>query len=164
MKECKSMLKIEEIKDLINLINDSNISDFVYENEGAKVEIKKNRPEVQAIAAVSAPAQQVQAVQPQAAQVVQEEVAQAPAVSSNENLHKVTSPMVGTFYQSATPDAPAYVSVGDKVSKDTVVCIVEAMKLFNEITAEVEGEIVEILVKDGELVEYGEPLFLVKAL
>ncbi|MDK8639726.1 acetyl-CoA carboxylase biotin carboxyl carrier protein [Niallia taxi] len=158
------MLKIEEIKDLINLINDSNISDFVYENEGAKVEIKKNRPEVQAIAAVSAPAQQVQAVQPQAAQVVQEEVAQAPAVSSNENLHKVTSPMVGTFYQSATPDAPAYVSVGDKVSKDTVVCIVEAMKLFNEITAEVEGEIVEILVKDGELVEYGEPLFLVKAL
>lgn len=158
------MLKIEEIKDLINLINDSNISDFVYENEGAKVEIKKNRPEVQAMAAVSAPAQQVQAVQPQAAQVVQEEVAQAPAVSSNENLHKVTSPMVGTFYQSATPDAPAYVSVGDKVSKDTVVCIVEAMKLFNEITAEVEGEIVEILVKDGELVEYGEPLFLVKAL
>ncbi|MCT2346271.1 acetyl-CoA carboxylase biotin carboxyl carrier protein [Niallia taxi] len=158
------MLKIEEIKDLINLINDSNISDFVYENEGAKVEIKKNRPEVQAIAAVSAPAQQVQAVQPQAAQVVQEEVAQAPAVSSNENLHKVTSPMVGTFYQSATPDAAAYVSVGDKVSKDTVVCIVEAMKLFNEITAEVEGEIVEILVKDGELVEYGEPLFLVKAL
>lgn len=158
------MLKIEEIKDLINLINDSNISDFVYENEGAKVEIKKNRPEVQAIAAVSAPAQQVQAVQPQAEQVVQEEVAQAPAVSSNENLHKVTSPMVGTFYQSATPDAPAYVSVGDKVSKDTVVCIVEAMKLFNEITAEVEGEIVEILVKDGELVEYGEPLFLVKAL
>ncbi|MCM3215424.1 acetyl-CoA carboxylase biotin carboxyl carrier protein [Niallia taxi] len=158
------MLKIEEIKDLINLINDSNISDFVYENEGAKVEIKKNRPEVQAIAAVSAPAQQVQAVQPQAAPVVQEEVAQAPAVSSNENLHKVTSPMVGTFYQSATPDAPAYVSVGDKVSKDTVVCIVEAMKLFNEITAEVEGEIVEILVKDGELVEYGEPLFLVKAL
>ncbi|TRZ37630.1 acetyl-CoA carboxylase biotin carboxyl carrier protein [Niallia circulans] len=160
------MLKIEEIKDLINLINDSNISDFVYENEGAKVEIKKNRPEVQAIAAVSAPApiQQIQAVQPQAAQVVQEEAAQAPAVSSNENLHKVTSPMVGTFYQSATPDAPAYVSVGDKVSKDTVVCIVEAMKLFNEITAEVEGEIVEILVKDGELVEYGEPLFLVKAL
>ena len=158
------MLKIEEIKDLINLINDSNISDFVYENEGAKVEIKKNRPEVQAIAAVSAPAQQVQAVQPQAAQAVQEEVAQAPAVSSNENLHKVTSPMVGTFYQSATPDAAAYVSVGDKVSKDTVVCIVEAMKLFNEITAEVEGEIVEILVKDGELVEYGEPLFLVKAL
>lgn len=72
--------------------------------------------------------------------------------------------MVGTFYQSATPDAAAYVSVGDKVSKDTVVCIVEAMKLFNEITAEVEGEIVEILVKDGELVEYGEPLFLVKAL
>jgi len=159
------MLKIEEIKELINLINDSNISDFVYENEGAKVEIKKNRPEVQAVAAVSAPAPvaQVQAIQPQAVQVAQEEVKQAES-AANENLHKITSPMVGTFYQSASPDNPAYVSVGDKVSKDTVVCIVEAMKLFNEITAEVEGEIVEILVKDGELVEYGEPLFLVKAL
>ncbi|MFP7471999.1 acetyl-CoA carboxylase biotin carboxyl carrier protein [Niallia taxi] len=159
------MLKIEEIKDLINLINDSNISDFVYENEGAKVEIKKNRPEVQAVAAVSAPVPapvpQVQAVQPQAVQAAPE-AKQADVAA--ENLHKVTSPMVGTFYQSATPDAAAYVSVGDKVSKDTVVCIVEAMKLFNEITAEVEGEIVEILVKDGELVEYGEPLFLVKAL
>lgn len=165
LKECmNSMLKIEEIKELINLINDSNISNFVYENEGAKVEIKKNRPEVQAVAAVSAPAPvaQVQAIQPQAVQAAPE--VKQTETAANENLHKITSPMVGTFYQSASPDNPAYVSVGDKVSKDTVVCIVEAMKLFNEITAEVEGEIVEILVKDGELVEYGEPLFLVKAL
>jgi len=73
------------------------------------------------------------------------------------------SPMVGTFYQSPSPDLPAYVKVGDKVGNETIVCIVEAMKLFNEIEAEVQGEIVEVLVKDGELVEYGQPLFLVKA-
>lgn len=71
--------------------------------------------------------------------------------------------MVGTFYQAPNPDSPAYVKVGDKVGDETIVCIVEAMKLFNEIEAEVQGEIVEILVKDGDLVEYGQPLFLVKA-
>lgn len=70
--------------------------------------------------------------------------------------------MVGTFYASPSPDADVYVKVGSKVSSDSVVCIVEAMKLFNEIEAEVNGEIVEILVKDGQLVEYGQPLFLVK--
>ena len=71
--------------------------------------------------------------------------------------------MVGTFYESPSPDEDAYVQVGTKVTADQVVCIVEAMKLFNEIEAEVDGEIAEILVKDGQLVEYGQPLFLVKA-
>lgn len=71
--------------------------------------------------------------------------------------------MVGTFYASPSPDAEAYVKKGDKVKEDSVVCIVEAMKLFNEIEAEVNGEIVEILVENGQLVEYGQPLFLVKA-
>lgn len=71
--------------------------------------------------------------------------------------------MVGTFYQAPNPEAAPYVKVGDKVGEESIVCIVEAMKLFNEIEAEVKGEIVEILVKDGQLVEYGQPLFLVKA-
>ena len=78
------------------------------------------------------------------------------------NLHKITSPMVGTFYHSPSPDVDPYVKVGSKVSNDSIVCIVEAMKLFNEIEAEVNGEIVEILVKNGQLVEFGQPLFLVK--
>lgn len=67
--------------------------------------------------------------------------------------------MVGTFYASPSPENPAYVKIGDKVSKDSIVCIIEAMKLFNEIEAEVNGEIVEILVENGQLVEYGQPLF-----
>lgn len=71
--------------------------------------------------------------------------------------------MVGTFYAAPNPDSPVFVQVGDKVGDESIVCIVEAMKLFNEIEAEIKGEIVEVLVKDGQLVEYGQPLFLVKA-
>ena len=116
--------------------------------------------------------QRKQAMQPVAPVEVETKVAAAQAeapkqeekkVVQNENLHKITSPMVGTFYSSSSPDTPPYVSVGDRVSKDSIVCIVEAMKLFNEIDADVEGEIVEILVNNGQLVEYGQPLFLVKA-
>ena len=115
--------------------------------------------------------QRKQAMQPVAPVEVETKVAaqaEAPKqeekkVVQNENLHKITSPMVGTFYSSSSPDTPPYVSVGDRVSKDSIVCIVEAMKLFNEIDADVEGEIVEILVNNGQLVEYGQPLFLVKA-
>ncbi|MCM3364355.1 acetyl-CoA carboxylase biotin carboxyl carrier protein [Niallia sp. MER TA 168] len=156
------MLNISEVKELIKLIDDSTISNFLYEQDGLKVEIKKSVGET----VVSAPVitksiQQQEATTKEVA--VESVVAETPAKSIDENLHKITSPMVGTFYQSASPDADAFVKVGDKVTKDSVVCIVEAMKLFNEITAEVDGEIVEILVKDGELVEYGEPLFLVKA-
>lgn len=156
------MLNISEVKELIKLIDDSSISNFLYEQDGVKVEIKKNYGE----AVVSAPVitktiQQEEATTKEVA--IESVVTETPAKALDENLHKITSPMVGTFYQSASPDAAAFVKVGDKITKDTVVCIVEAMKLFNEITAEVDGEIVEILVKDGELVEYGEPLFLVKA-
>ena len=120
------------------------------------------------VVAVQAPAAK-QAMQPVAPVEVETKVAATQEaarqnkkkVVQNENLHKITSPMVGTFYSS--PDTPPYVSVGDRVSKDSIVCIVEAMKLFNEIDADVEGEIVEILVNNGQLVEYGQPLFLVKA-
>lgn len=81
-------------------------------------------------------------------------------VVQNENLHKITSPMVGTFYSSSSPDTPPYVSVGDRVSKDSIVCIVEAMKLFNEIDADVEGEIVEILLITDSLLSMDNRYFL----
>jgi acetyl-CoA carboxylase biotin carboxyl carrier protein len=170
------MFKVQEIRELIKLIGQSNIDEFVYEAEGAKIKMKKNTageavivPAVQqsvqqpvqpaAVAAVQPPVQEVQA-QPKAVAV--ETVSEPVAAVDTENLHKITSPMVGTFYQSPAPDQDAYVRVGAKVSESSIVCIVEAMKLFNEIEAEVNGEIVEILVKDGQLVEYGQPLFLVK--
>lgn len=158
------MLKITEVKELIKLIDDSSISNFSYEQDGVKVEIKKNYGET--VLAAPAPLVAKPVIQQEAVQPAVTAVAESNNKSiepAHENLHKITSPMVGTFYQSSSPESEHYVKVGDKVSKDSVVCIVEAMKLFNEITAEVDGEIVEILVKDGELVEYGEPLFLVKA-
>ena len=162
------MFKIQEVRELIKLIDSSNIDEFEYKKDGTTIKMKKRGNEV---VAVQAPVTK-QVVQPAASVEVETAVAAAQVEApkqeektavQNENLHKITSPMVGTFYESASPDSPAYVQVGVRVSKDSIVCIVEAMKLFNEIEAEVDGEIVEILVKDGQLVEYGQPLFLVKA-
>ncbi|MDM5234287.1 acetyl-CoA carboxylase biotin carboxyl carrier protein [Lysinibacillus pakistanensis] len=165
------MFKIQEIREIIKLVDSSSIDEFVYEVDGAKVKLKKNgvvvtetvAPKKEVVAPVvqqSAPAAPVAPAAPAKA----EEAPAASATTANDpSLHKVVSPMVGTFYQAPNPDSPAYVKVGDKVGNETIVCIVEAMKLFNEIEAEVQGEIVEVLVKDGELVEYGQPLFLVKA-
>ncbi|PKR86031.1 acetyl-CoA carboxylase biotin carboxyl carrier protein [Heyndrickxia camelliae] len=164
------MFKIQEIREIIKLVDGSSIDEFEFEAEGASLKMKK-RSGVAVVEAQVQPVQQqlVQSV-PQAAVAAPVENAITNRVESNvepapaqdANLHKIVSPMVGTFYQSPSPDKDAYVKVGSQVKNDTIVCIVEAMKLFNEIEAEVEGEIVEILVKDGQLVEYGQPLFLVK--
>jgi acetyl-CoA carboxylase biotin carboxyl carrier protein len=169
------LLKVQEIRELIKLVDQSSIDEFVYENEGSKIKMKKNTgttvATVQPVA--QAAAEVIPVIQPSApaavtaAAPVQEA---APAAVNNaaagqvdtSNLLKITSPMVGTFYASPTPEADVYVKVGSGVTKDSIVCIVEAMKLFNEIEAEVNGEIVEVLAKNGQLVEYGQPLFLVK--
>jgi acetyl-CoA carboxylase biotin carboxyl carrier protein len=166
------VLKVQEIRELIKLVDQSSIDEFVYESEGSKIKMKKKNGENTVTVApmqqqtVAVPAVQTpNVVEPAAVQVVSAVPPQPvsePVKDDTANLHKITSPMVGTFYQSPSPDADAYVKAGSKVSKDSVVCIVEAMKLFNEIEAEVNGEIVEVLVKDGQLVEYGQPLFLVK--
>ncbi|MBY0096425.1 acetyl-CoA carboxylase biotin carboxyl carrier protein [Mesobacillus maritimus] len=164
------MLKVQEIRELIKLVDQSSIDEFSYEVEGSKIKMKKKSAGQQVIVEPArvvtetpAPIQPVQTAP--AAPVVQVDEQKQTSKEENvqeTNLHKITSPMVGTFYQSPSPDADVYVKPGSKVSKDSIVCIVEAMKLFNEIEAEVNGEIVEILVKDGQLVEYGQPLFLVK--
>ncbi|WP_445477689.1 acetyl-CoA carboxylase biotin carboxyl carrier protein [Lysinibacillus irui] len=167
------MFKIQEIREIIKLVDSSSIDEFVYEVDGAKVKLKKNNVVVtetvaskkEVVAPVvqqSAPAEAAVATPAPAKEEAPAPAAAAPSVN-DPSLHKIVSPMVGTFYQAPNPDSPAYVKVGDKVGNETIVCIVEAMKLFNEIEAEVQGEIVEILVKDGDLVEYGQPLFLVKA-
>lgn len=171
------MLKVQEIRELIKLVDQSNIDEFVYEHEGSKISMKKSV--VETVAAVKPVVQAVQAQPVSVAPAAVAPVAAPPAPKqeiaavetkvevSNQvdtsDLHKITSPMVGTFYASPSPDTDVYVKAGSKVSKDSIVCIVEAMKLFNEIEAEVNGEIVEVLAKDGQLVEYGQPLFLVKA-
>ncbi|WP_062355979.1 acetyl-CoA carboxylase biotin carboxyl carrier protein [Bacillus kwashiorkori] len=165
------MLKVQEIRELIRLVDQSSINEFDYEYDGLKLVMKKavKNPIVNEVQQVVPQEPIVTVAQPNnVQQEVKQQVAEPavplePTVKNEENLHPITSPMVGTFYQAPSPDANPYVTVGAKVAKDTIVCIVEAMKLFNEIEADVNGEIVEILVKDGQLVEYGQPLFLVKA-
>lgn len=172
------MLKIQEIRELIRLVDQSSLDEFKLQHDGLKITMKKNKSvvvneqpvtkEVETVASVAQPVTQpvvqaTPAVEVQAQpKVEQVEAKEETSAVVDENLHKITSPMVGTFYRKPNPDAEPYVKVGDKVNTDTIVCIVEAMKLFNEIEAEVEGEIVEILVEDGQLVEFGQPLFLVK--
>ena len=168
------MFKVQEIREIIRLIDQSSISEFTYENDGATLTIKKeiaNAVEVVQEPVVTTPkVEQVQeqpAAQPKAEPVQVKEEPKQPvatdAVAENdEDIVEIVSPMVGTFYRKPNPESDPYVQVGDTVEDSTIVCIVEAMKLFNEIEAEVSGEIVEVLVEDGELVEYGQPLFKVK--
>ncbi len=162
-------MKVQEIREIIKLINQTGIKEFEFEQEGTKIKIIKGTESDSAIIPTEVPV----LVTPAAQTIHQQEV--QPVVKENRqpvigqeteqptNLHKITSPMVGTFYVSSSPEEDPFIKLGDKVNKETIVCIVEAMKLFNEIEAEVSGEIVEILVENGQLVEYGQPLFLVKA-
>lgn len=166
------MLKIQEIREIIKLIDQSSIETFSYESDGAKIKLTKgrDRKQNQVVEEVIPVAQKPSdLVMPTYAEVVQPDIIQQEAGSAStgsaeadSSLHAITSPMVGTFYAAASPDNPPFTKIGDKVNADSIVCIVEAMKLFNEIESEVSGEIVEILAKDGQLVEYGQPLFLVK--
>jgi len=152
----EASLNLAEIRELAELVNEHGFTDFEFENENIRVRLSKqvNTPVFAAPVqqAVSAPAAAPAA--PTAA-----ETAAAPVVDEDAGLHKITSPIVGTFYRSPAPDKPAYVSEGAMVAPETVVCIVEAMKLMNEIQAETSGEIVKIYVENGAPVEYGQPLF-----
>lgn len=160
------MLKVQDIHELIKLIDQSSIDEFTYENEGTSVTIKKSAsqaviaPTIEQASLSKAPAVAVEKAQPApTAPAAKEEDTSAPAAAYDK---EIVSPMVGTFYSASNPETPDFVQVGSQVTEDSVVCIVEAMKLFNEIEAEVSGEIVEVLVNNGELVEYGQPLFRVK--
>lgn len=157
------MFNLNEIKELIKLVDETSVQELEIENEGTRLSIRKpGRSEVVTVQAPPAAIPYVQTAAPVQQTPAQATGASIPAAESNDNLHKIVSPMVGTFYRSASPEAAPYVSAGDKVNEKTTVCIIEAMKLMNELEAEVKGEIVEILVENGQLVEYGQPLFLVK--
>ncbi|WP_416149555.1 acetyl-CoA carboxylase biotin carboxyl carrier protein [Salipaludibacillus sp. HK11] len=168
------MLEIQEIRELIKLIDESSIDEFKFEQNGSKVTMKKQTGQPTHLSTstldtgnqhTNTDSYQVQPKQ-EALQTTQATEKETETVEESkgiaDGLHTITSPMVGTFYESPSPDSSAYVKTGDRVKQDSVVCIVEAMKLMNEIESEVNGEIVEILVENGQLVEYGQELFLVK--
>ncbi|HEY0461560.1 MAG TPA: acetyl-CoA carboxylase biotin carboxyl carrier protein [Pyrinomonadaceae bacterium] len=158
----KASLNMQELRELAELVNEYGFTDFEFENENIRIHLSKIAPPqlVQAVQpAASSPAPVAAAQQTAGSTTSAESVAAEPAADSDADLFKITSPIVGTFYRSPSPDKPSYVEEGDRVSENTTVCIVEAMKLMNEIQAETSGEVVRIYVENGQPVEYGQPLF-----
>ncbi len=160
-------MDIKQIQELVKLINKTSIGEITIEEDGTRITIKQKKDPSQKIytqgapAAYSAPqAAPAQVAAPVAAAVV------APASASTapkaDNLITIKSPMIGTFYRSSGPGKPLFVNVEDEVTPGKVVCIIEAMKLFNEIESEIKGRIVKVLVEDASPVEYDQPLFLVE--
>lgn len=164
------MFKLSEIKELIKLVDQTSVQELEIESEGTRLSIKKPKAaeivnlQTAPQAFVPAPQMIPQAISPNAAVSQPASAGAEPSAqdAATSSLHKITSPMVGTFYRSPSPEAPAFVSSGDKVDEKTTVCIIEAMKLMNELEAEIKGEIVEVLAQNGQLVEFGQPLFLVR--
>lgn len=146
---------MDEIRELADLVDEYGLTDFEFENENIRVRLSKmsRSPVIQH----AAPAQVSEAVAQ--AQRGAEPVSATPAAAPDEDLFKITSPIVGTFYRSPGPDKEPYVKEGSTVTPESVVCIVEAMKLMNEIQAETSGEVVKVYVENGQPVEYGQALF-----
>jgi len=163
-------MKLNEIQDLIKFVSKSGVSEVELETKEVKIVIKtntrKDAPAVVYQTAVPAPVQQIAAPAPVAvpsAPAAEKPSDVKPAAPASDDSKYVTikSPMIGTFYRSPGPDKPLFVNVGDEITAGKTVCIIEAMKLFNEIESEVKGKIVKVLVNDATPVEYDQPLFLV---
>jgi acetyl-CoA carboxylase biotin carboxyl carrier protein len=154
-------MKAKEIQDLIDFISNSGLAEVKIETEEFKLSIKKNS-EMQFVAAPTPAPVAPQAPAPAAAPAAAApSPAAAPAKDDTSKFIEIKSPMIGTFYRTPNPDADAFVNVGDSVKAGQTVCIIEAMKLFNEIESEVSGKIVKVLVDNATPVEYDQPLFLV---
>ncbi len=140
----------EFIKEILNLVKGSNIKSLVIETSDIKISVETHAKET------------VQSIQ----EISQKEIKHVEILAPSEdiqeqNLHVIKSPLVGTFYRAPSPGAPPFVEVGDIVSPGQVLCIIEALKVMNEIESDTRGKIVKILVENGETVEYGQPLFLI---
>jgi acetyl-CoA carboxylase biotin carboxyl carrier protein len=161
-------MDFKQIQELIKLINKSNIGEVTIEEKGFKISVKQKEEHIQQV--FSAPFQSNQPAPSYATPAVPVPAAVStppangkskPTETVADNLITIKSPMIGTFYRSSAPDKPSFVNVGDETEPGQVVCIIEAMKLFNEIESEVKGKIVKVLVEDASPVEFDQPLFLV---
>ncbi len=137
---------LKDLKDLIELLKETDITELQLEKEGTKVRIKREKI--------------LSSIEIQKFGGLQEKIAQE--TEEETRLITVTSPIVGTFYRAPSPEAAPFVEIGSKVKKAQVLCIIEAMKLMNEIESEVDGTVIKVLVENGQPVEYGEPLFLIE--
>jgi acetyl-CoA carboxylase biotin carboxyl carrier protein len=168
----KPSVNMEELRELIALLRDNGLAELELEREDFRVRLRREGviapgDHVQYIAApvpVPAPvADPAPAASPASAPPANPGGHAAPAASSDQDLHIIPSPIVGTFYRSASPTADPFVKIGSNVEPESVVCIIEAMKLMNEIQAEATGEVVKIYVENGQPVEYGQPLFGIRS-
>jgi len=151
-------MNLKEIKEMINLMNDNNLLELEVEKEGMRIRLKKMGAQSGDFSGPVIIERQAQGkdAQAEAAQIQLTQIQAAKAI-------EVKAPMVGTFYRSPSPGAPPYVEIGQTIEPGQVICIIEAMKLMNEIKAEVKGKILEILVENAEPVEFGQPMFLIES-
>lgn len=157
-------MDIKDIKELIELVNSSELSLFELKQGDLSIRMDKSltrnssekNEEVKNVSVIKETTEVVATCEEKVTTKVIDEVA------SEEDLYVITSPMVGTFYGASAPGSPSFVNEGDKINKGNTVCIIEAMKLMNEIESEVDGEVVKVLVQDGDMVEYGQPIFKIR--
>ena len=151
-------MKINEIEKLVEIIKNSDLNELIIEQEGTRIHLKREKQIIVSTA---------ETVNPQvkfAENVVDSGAKEAPTENLDENLLAIESPMVGTFYRTPSPGAEPFVKEGDIVHENTVCCIIEAMKIFNQIEAKVKGKVIKVLVENEEAIEYGQKLFLVEPL
>ena len=144
---------IKEIKDMINLMNENGLSELEIEKDGVRIKLKRSAGVIE---------KAVEFIPGTAAPQAQPGAKSAAPVSEKRNTIEIKAPMVGTFYRSPAPEAPPYVNVGDSVEVGQVLCIIEAMKLMNELKSEIKGRIIDIHVETAEPVEFGQVLFVVE--
>lgn len=158
-------MKAKEIRDLIDFISNSDLDEVNIETQEFKIAVKKNLPvvntTVDAVQAVPQPAPAQAIPEPARPQQAAEAASAPPPPVESNNYVEIKSPMIGTYYASSTPESDPFIKVGDTVKVGQTVCIVEAMKLFNEIESEYSGKVVKILVENSSPVEYDQPLFLI---
>lgn len=152
-------MNIKEIKEMVNLMNENNLMELEFEKEGMRIRLKKTSPkefEGSGIPIIIEDKKSIEAQKPREIASMSEKTI--------PNSVEIKAPMVGTFYRAPQPEAPPYSQVGQNIEAGQVICIIEAMKLMNEIKSEIKGKILEILVDNAEPVEFGQPIFLIEPL
>jgi len=157
VKAMTSKIDYKDIIKIIDLLEERNLSEFELEVEGFKIKIARSQPRSAITESIPAP------VSSQGAESNPELAEPSPREGKN-NLHFITSPMVGTFYRASDPSSPPFVEIGEAIKKNQTLCIIEAMKLMNEIESDIDGVLEEIYVQNGKPVEYGKKLFAIKPL
>ena len=157
-------VNMEELRELIGLLRENGLAELELENEGFRVRLRRESSAPEPSGSVAAPPPAPATPAPTPVHAPAHPGTQATtAAAQDQDLHIIPSPIVGTFYRSASPTADPFVKIGSNVEPESVVCIIEAMKLMNEIQAEATGEVVKIYVENGQPVEYGQPLFGIRS-